>query len=286
LRRVLLIGLDGLEYDYVVKYHFPVLLQKQHGCVPVPLPDYPVTGLLWAMILTGRENLPTTPLNKNILCRLEDRGIIKLLRKLRITKIIGSSLAKKAISLLVRRGYNMVPVSLRDYNVKTIFDVVTPSIAISFPALNLWPEIGALFAKYSVVESIKREKLRIRLEQELWTIERRKYDEALRVLKDASIGWRLFAVHFFVTDTIPHMYPGDIEKQLQTYRIVELWVEHFLQYTTPEDLVLIVSDHGLKNGLHTDHAFWSVNKDIEPPKKLTDFYHIILEYLGVSSSLS
>ena len=110
-----------------------------------------------------------------------------------------------------------------------------------------------------------------------WRIFHEKLEQASRELEEGS--WDLLMVHFLILDTIGHLYWYKPGKLKDAYRFMNTAVSRLLS-KVKDQLVLIVSDHGMKKGVHAEYAFYSSNvplKLVDP--KLTDFHDIILERL-------
>ena len=78
--------------------------------------------------------------------------------------------------------------------------------------------------------------------------------------------------YFWFLDGIQHVYFKNIKKIAKYYVILDNFVGKLRKRVDNETLILIVSDHGQKKGMHTSYGFYSVNKklDLKNPK-LIDF---------------
>ena len=54
--KIIILGVDGLEYEHVVKYKLSNIMQKQYGKTDLSVFDVVVTPLIWASFLTGKVN--------------------------------------------------------------------------------------------------------------------------------------------------------------------------------------------------------------------------------------
>ena len=76
-----------------------------------------------------------------------------------------------------------------------------------------------------------------------------------------------------------HHFYKDEELIKKAYHEFDHLVEKLNKMAKP-DLFLIISDHGQKNGLHTNYGFYSSNKKLGLVRPhITDFYDIIMNWL-------
>ena len=79
MKKIFILGLDGLEYDFVEKWNLVHLKQREYGKIIVPIAEklgVPNTPEVWASFLTG----------KHIKVSFEDRNVV--LPVLKILKIL------------------------------------------------------------------------------------------------------------------------------------------------------------------------------------------------------
>jgi len=249
--RLLIIALDGLEPSRVTQ---PALLQDYHGIVDnsgIPLQ----TPVLWASFLTGST----------------EHGIGGMKRSNRFTNMIGrvigirwSSKILKNLGLYKPRLYTE-----EDIGRPTIFDLVDKYIAVSIPSYNE-PEVYLDIRKNTVGYFDGKYDREILIKEciDLFYKEREEFEILL-----GSADWDIAMIHVFVTDTVGHL-GIDIRK---TYTEMAKWVATLNFNNT---MKLILSDHGMKRGLHTREGFWSSNVDLGRDKiRITEFYNIIKEAL-------
>ena len=88
-------------------------------------------------------------------------------------------------------------------------------------------------------------------------------------------------VHFFLPDVIQHIL-WYREDEIRKLHMEMDETAHLIEKCVGENaLVIFVSDHGQKRGLHTPYGFYSCNQKLnlhEP--KITDFADIIKRELG------
>lgn len=249
--RVLVIGLDGLEPSFV---NSEELLQNYHGVVDNSgiLLQTPV---LWASFLTGSTEH-------------DIRGMKSSNRFTNmISRIIGIGWSSRILKHLGL--YNPRLYTREDIGRSTIFDLVDRHIVVSVPAYNepeVYLDIRRNTVKYFDGQYDGR--MLIRECMDLFYEERKEFEDLLN-----SRDWDIAMIHVFVTDTIGHL-GIDIRG---TYEIMGRWMST-LNFS--DVMKLIVSDHGMKRGLHTREGFWSSNIDLGKSKiHITEFYNIIREAL-------
>lgn len=271
--RVFVVGIDGLEYDLVEELNLRNIKQVEYGKVILPLVPKLATPILWATFITGtlkhgvqgftvRRN-PLIKFGGNLRERLQinpHSAPVWLLRK-----------------ILLKVGVSTSPVDKRDLQAKTMFNYAADPIAVSIPAYNEWESIHRMRLKYPFVRLVGKhdEKKARECIETNWKIFRRKMSYVSEALDRND--WDLLMVHFLILDTIGHLHWYRPGKFRDAYRFMNSAVDELLS-KVKDQLVLIVSDHGMKKGVHTHYAFYSSNVPLGLKNpKLTDFHDIILE---------
>jgi len=161
-----------------------------------------------------------------------------------------------------------------------IFSYAQKPWAISVPGYNEWREFQPLRAGLSkcILEKMDPKQFL----DGCWEMYRRKKKLSLNLIKKG--GWDLFMVHIFAPDIIGHWICYDLTQMYDLYNDLNEYTREVKESLSPEDLVLIVSDHGMywdeKRyggwGAHSRYGFWSSNKPLNLEKPhLTDFFEII-----------
>ena len=181
---------------------------------------------------------------------------------------------KTGIGNLLRKWFRYDTCTKEDIEVPTIFDLIDNSVAINIPSFNESESnkrLRELCAGY-LDGTVDRDKLEFFLEAN--------YNETMSSFFDAiSRDPPLVMVHIFPLDIVGHSFYDDEETIERWYRRVDADVGK-IKKMYPKRWCLIVSDHGLLNGKHTNYAFYSSNIPIglkEP--RLTDFKKIILKVI-------
>lgn len=285
--KVLVLGIDALEYDLVEEYDLKNLKQKEYGKVDLLLKAHetPFTPALWCSFITGvrpevhgvgKYRAWDNPL-------IEKMWVLARtwLIKYKNLRFINFELRETIISILEKIGFgksyadkNAFLTNREDINCDTIFDDIQDYVAISIPAFNEDPVNREL--RKMVVEGPK-----YRLKQEAWNaFENRKRRLFHALDKERS----LVMVHFFVLDVIQHVFFYDKDYIRSAYERVDKLVEELKGRVGQNPFTLIVSDHGQKRGLHTRYGFYSCNENLNlHSPKITDFAAIIRQKLGVPS---
>lgn len=271
--RVFVVGLDGLEYTLVEKLNLRHIKQVEYG--KVQLSDAPkvLTPILWASFISGGFEHGVAGFTvKNRFLQTSDR----LLKKLRINPH-SIKAVWETYRFLARLGVaRSRPVTKADWRTKTLFDEVPNSVAVSIPAYNEWKSIHQMRLDYPFIGLVEMGRLKEADEcvKTNWRIFHQKIRYTQVLLEK---NYDLLMVHFLILDTIGHLYWHKPAKIKDAYRFVNSAVAT-LASKAKDWFILIVSDHGMKRGLHTDYAFYSSNipLGLKDPK-LTDFHDIILE---------
>ena len=113
-----------------------------------------------------------------------------------------------------------------------------------------------------------------------WKVFEEKKEETLHALTQ---DWNLFMVHFYVLDPLQHLFWHDNELIGKAYAKLDDTVKSIEdRIKDVEHLLLIVSDHGHKKGMHTPYGFHSCNQKLGLKNvKITDFAGIIRRCLGL-----
>ncbi len=269
--RVLILGIDALEYDLVEELNLRNLKQVEYGKVIEP-PTKLLTPILWTSFITGTlEHGVEAFTVKNPLIKASK----DFLGMLRIDPYI------KPIWLfyraLTKAGMSSRRVDKRDWQAKTIFDYAKNPVAISIPAYNEWESIHRLRLEYPLARFVgkRHEKKAQECIEANWRIFHRKMNYTSEMLERDD--WDLLMVHFLILDNIGHLYWYRPGKLRDAYRFMNNAVGELLS-KVKDQLVLIVSDHGMKKGLHTNYAFYSSNVPLGLKNpKLIDFHDLIIE---------
>lgn len=280
--RCLILAIDSLEYE--IAKNFPHLRQREFGksIVPIlPSEEEPYTPVVWASFITGllpnkhQVSGPRMKWNNPFLQKLRER-LERGRRKLCSfdTRWIGNILTNVGFKMTTQHTTHSLE-DFKEKNISTIFDYAKKPVVISVPSYNEEPTNNYLRRRFKeVLEGHLSENV---LEEETREIFNKRVRKTLEKLDG---DWDLFMVHFFIVDVYGHIFPRGYLRFEQLYSEIDKLVAE-IKKKADDSLVLVVSDHGHQDGLHTLHGFYSSNEilGLHYPE-ITDFYEIILETLA------
>jgi hypothetical protein len=265
------LGLDGIEYDFVEAWNLKNLMQVEYGKIQVPLgkDGIPTSPQVWSSFLTGKvENItfPENPLSLRITEFFKNN--LSFLRRLLFLERMGKLVDKRALRI---RGILNFDQKLKN---QTFLDIPN-SKAINVPFVNHDNLSFQISHRYGMSE--------ISLEETI-ELSKQNYFEHKKLLLNELDGFKSVDLGFVFMrhiDQIQHLclYRQEIIKEL--YQNTDYFVASLkekLMTSWPDSYFIIVSDHGfnLVTGMHSTYAFYSSNIPLDPtPKKITDFYNIL-----------
>lgn len=262
MKKIIIIGIDGLEYDLVKKWKLKNLMQSEYGKVEVPI--HPVTGVphtvqVWSSFLTGE---------------IQDLGLFETSNKIVsffrfLRKKIGFGIgASKVLSKLneVRRFPELKQSTFVDegfsyYNIP-FYDLIE---------IEHSGEMGK-FATGKISA------------KELKDYSEKGYKNDKKNILDGAIKNNKFFGYTNFFDTIQHSFYNDLEYLKKCYVDIDSFIGKMKKKLDSKTFLLIISDHGadLSDGMHSDHAFYSSNKKIGLKNPhIIDFYGLIMKQLGL-----
>ncbi len=273
--RVFILALDGLEHDLVVKWRLKNLQQVRYGKFVVKKEYYheeagvPFSPKVWVSLITGRKP--------------SEHGIRdwwtygKILDRIRYLPLIRHIKNKRKV--LWKLGIRPRIVNRRDLRITTLFDKVKPSVAVNVPGYND-PTVFYERLKNAFYRGVNE------YAKEIWRVHADRVRATFKALENTA-DWRLFMTYFDLADLIGHIF--FVKKRLAVMRAyLELnSLAKKLQERVPDDTIfLIISDHGMQistdrvTGNHSDHAFWSLNREGNwKPKDFIDIHRKVLEWV-------
>ncbi|MBN2335108.1 alkaline phosphatase family protein [Candidatus Bathyarchaeota archaeon] len=274
--RVLILAYDGLDHDLVETLNLGNIMQTEHGKVDVPIVggiDDPSTPIVWTSFITGEppevHGVDMPQVWNNELDGLRSyvrrhRRLYGLLKRFRVGYRVRDTLGAEA----------SFP-SRKNIKVDTFFEAVKPSIALGVPVYN--KNLHEIYPVGDVLKARQDPEYTAVFEERV----RRIFREEVETLFDAlNADWRLLMIHFHITDLFGHAFWGT-EKLNTLYEEMDLLTKRVKTKLHGDDLVLIISDHGMGKLGHTKKGFYSFNKPIglkDPDIK--DFYGIVTGLLA------
>lgn len=268
--KVFILGLDGLEYNSVEKWNLVHLKQHEYDKIKVPINQktgYPLSPEVWASFLTG----------KNVHVAFESlqsplKPVFKILEFMhRYTKLsfgLGRKI-REAIPMKWWRTFNLGFPALR---MQTFLDT-TNSTEVNAP---YYSNDGAIF---TIFRNFGHGKLSLKDIIDLlgFTYKERKKQIFHAVMELENVDVVFAYTHF--PDALQHFLFVRPDEIKDCYLDLDFYVSFLKTRIKESTLFLIVSDHGfnLETGMHSKYGFYSSNVPLNPkPKKITDFYNIIV----------
>ncbi|MFB0561701.1 MAG: alkaline phosphatase family protein [Candidatus Lokiarchaeia archaeon] len=271
IKKIIILGLDGLEASIIEREYFPNIEQVEYGRIAIPIvPAFnaPSTPVIWTSFITGKDSAEHGiysfwTWNNSFISYLQK----KFYNNRFLAKILIFSQRFKPGQILRMLGFKKIHIKKKNIKVKTLFDIIKPSIAISVPVVN--EDVVAIYGyieKIGLKETL--EKSRINFEK-----------EKLKLLSNLNKPWKFLMVHFQIGDIYGHLYSNSLNKIVKLYQKLDKFVGEVKRKINKNTLCLVISDHGTI-GDHTTYGFYSSNipLNLNDPK-ITDFYHIILDLL-------
>jgi len=268
---IYILGIDALDYKLVEKLSLNNLMQIEYNKIIVPINEkygVPSSPEVWASFLIG-ENMPMTFVRSS--------HYINVMRKiLNLFQIdINNRFIIKANDLLKKHGF-ISPARFGDLNRESFLDIIK-SYEINAPYYSFDNKTFVVMHhfgndKLSLVQSIKEIKL---------IYENRKRQIISEIKNIGNIDTVFAFMH--TTDSLQHLSHLNISEIKKHYIDLDNYVsilKRKLEDTFKNIIFIIVSDHGFDFTIvdHSNYAFYSSNTPLIPrPKKITDFYRIILD---------
>jgi len=274
--RALILAYDGLDHDLVERLCLRNILQREHGRVEVPIVggiDDPSTPIVWTSFITGEP----PEVHGVDMPQMWDNRLDGLRSYVRRHRGIHGVLKRFRVGYRVREAMDVNPSfpSRKDIKVDTLFEVIKPSVALGVPVYN-----KNLEEMYPIGDVV-----RARQDPDYLPV----FEERVRRIFAGEIGrlfdviegdWRLLMTHFHITDLFGHAFWGT-EKLVILYEEMDLLTKRVKEMLVDDDLVLIISDHGMSRLGHTKKGFYSLNMrlGLEEPD-IKDFFNIVTGLLA------
>ena len=274
--RVLILAYDGLDHDLVETLSLRNILQREHGKVEVPIVggiDDPSTPIVWTSFITGEP----PEVNGVDMPQMWDNEFDGLRSFVRRHRGIHNILKRFKVGQKVREatGARSSFPSRKNIKVDTFFEVVKPSVALGVPVYN--KNLEEIYPIGDVMRARQDPEYLPVFEERVRGI----FDEEIEALFDAiDSEWRLLMVHLHITDLFGHAFWGT-EKVATLYEEMDLLTKRVKARLREDDLVLIISDHGMSKLGHTKKGFYSFNVKIglvDPDIK--DFFNLVTGLLA------
>lgn len=273
--RVVILGIDGLEYNLVDEWNLRHIKQKAYTKTDLSDFEVIVTPPIWASMLTGKKIPEIEELfikrqkfiaNKGNITKIKTPWYVKL-----GAKILPLSIRRKLGDIMTSDPFK----ATYDYLLKTkkymtIFDYFERTWTNGVPSYGRnvsTPEVKAVMA-----EAVKGN-LKPLVEYAMKT-----YEQDRRALFEALDGnYELIFWYTPFLDEISHFYIRKKLKLMNIYFDLNKLVKKVSEKLDENDVLYIISDHGMepvpedpRGGNHSDHGFFSSNTGelIEKPQDL------------------
>jgi len=276
--KVLIIALDGLEFDIVKRYELRNLRQKVYGKIELNNFKKISTPFIWASFITG---LPPEKHGVDSM-RHWRSPLLQYARKLSVKLGLRRVKGKGRIAeMLGARKTYFTSEYYRKKKLETIFDLAENPLIINMPTWNAEDGYGTPKAINELSRrflTTKNDDLERRLWEEIWDNFNRQHERNLKLIGEHNES-DLIAVYYHTLDTIGHLWCGVEEKVEEAYMRFDEAV-YQLKKAAGNCFALVVSDHGMKPvgryGIHSEHAFYSMNINITLEKpRIFDFKPLI-----------
>lgn len=283
MAKILILGIDGLEYNLVEEWNLKYI--KQQAYTKTDLSDFEVivTPPIWAAMLTGKI-IPE--INETFIKRyryysqktsevkidLKTPWYIKVGRKI-LPKVIRQKINKIMFPDPFKKTADFL---LKTSKYETIFDYYEKSWTNGIPSYGR--NVSTKEIKTAMQEAINGN-LKPLVQYSL-----RIYEEDKRQLFGAlEKGYELIFWYTPFLDEISHFYIRKKLKLMNLYIELNKLVKDVKSRLEDEDIIYIISDHGMepvpgdpRGGNHSDHGFFSSNTG-ELIRKPQDLFYLIVE---------
>jgi hypothetical protein len=292
VKRILILGIDAIEHDLVEQWDLKNLKQKEYGKTILPIygGEEPNTRIVWPCFICG--------------CMPKDMGYVTsrvFPKPLQFFVNIFSPIIKSSFNpqtdapedITVRQKNPKLGAIMKFYDIfekldmarnptrndiksSTMFDDDPRRISLHVPIYNEWlPDIC-----FRTIEAIEDKNYRPIFNYNCLKEFNNRSNEIMSWLKKKD-EWDLFMNYFWFLDGIQHVYFNNPRKIAKFYIMVDEFIKKLTKKLDSETMLLIVSDHGQKKGIHTPHGFYSTNMKLGLKNpKLIDFRWIIEELLN------
>jgi len=290
MNKVLILGIDALEYDLVEEWDLKNLKQEEYGKTELPLlPGLePATVIIWPCFITGKmpkemgyTTIHAFPPPLQIIVETLSPIVRKIMVNYKAQNITEKKKGKQKLldrlAELLHKLHLAGPPSRKDIKAETIFENNDiKSIHLHVP---VYDEDGFPPYRKDVVRAIGEKTYRPILEVSILNEFKQRTKEVFEWLERKD-EWQLFMQYFFVLDAVQHVFYNQPKKIAKFYIMFDEFVRKIREKIDDDTFLLIVSDHGQKKGLHTLYGFYSSNKPsgLKNPR-LIDFRWIIEEML-------
>jgi len=285
-KKVVILGIDALEYNLVEKWDLKNLKQLEYDKTIVPTIKgwkEPATVIVWPCFITGKEPEEmgyTTPILFVQPFKWFFENIQRPIRDFMFgNKYVDDVYDKKTdqeiLSLLKtvtkKAGFTRAP-SKKDMKASTIFNNTDfKSVHLHIPVYDEELDTLERWAIFDVMDKkIKVSDFVSKYEKEF----KDRCDELLNYMEKDD--WDLIMMYWYCLDPIQHALFRDKMKIMNYYLKFNEFVGELKKKVSDDVTILIISDHGQEKGIHTSYGFYSCNKKLGLKNpKIIEFRKII-----------
>ena len=293
IKKVIILGIDAIEYDLVETWDLHYLKQVEYGKTQLPLlpGQEPITVVLWPCFITGKKPnemgfstvhvfpQPLQRLTELFLPYLRSIFIDYTAEDIEKKKMGKQSFINRFFSVLKKMGLVHSP-TRNDIIARSIFD--EKNISSIHYHIPVYDKDGFPQYRRNVVRAIDEKTYRPILEMECKQEFIKRSEEVFEFLNNGE-DVAVFMQYFFVLDAIQHVFFKNERKIAEYYIMFDELIKKINKQITNDTLLLIVSDHGQKKGMHTPYGYYSINKPLQLQNpKLIDFKWIITQLIETS----
>ena len=285
IKKVLILGIDAIEYELVEQWKLSNLQQKEYGKTILPIKkeegfryDLPATVIIWSSFITGKtpkdHKIQTFKIwNSTLLNWCETNLINRIIKPVQFDheKLEKREKQQKYFNIIKKIpnsiGFKKHNPIRNDIKTTTLFDN-PKSIPLHVPVYNsdAFPEY-----KKKIFNAIENKNYKhifeLQCKQE-FDIRTKEVFEWLERKEE----WNVLMQYFYLLDGIQHVFYNNPKKIAKYYLMFDEFVGKVRQKIDDETLLIIVSDHGQKKGIHTSYGFYSSSNKLRLKKpKLIDF---------------
>ncbi len=272
--RVLIIGIDALEHFLVEEWNLKHLKQKEYGTVRVPLArglSEPSTEIVWPCFITGQPPrqmgydspilyrqpykwlfehfyAPFTSSHSDIHPEdiIEERSTTR-----RILDQFSSSMMKAGLFYHPTKKDITAPTLFDNNAIKSAhFHIpVYDNDAFPFDRKLIFDVLNKTYPASPFLKTCKQA-IQTRCQE-------------LNTYLTNNTDWQLVMMYFFTLDAVQHAFYNKKLTIMDFYLLFNNYIGTLKKTLPKNTLLLIISDHGQKKGIHTLHGFYSSNKKLK-----------------------
>lgn len=279
-RQIIILGIDGLEYDLVEEWDLKYLKQKAYCKTDLSDFDVIITPVIWGSMITGRKlrEIEEPYLKRMRFFSKQARTVRKKQQQYTWAKILKFILPNRVKNFLIKyftpdpfkKTYNII----KKKGYTTLFDFFN----------NVWHN-GIPGYNRNVTTKEAKKLMDIATKGNIYPLFKYSMDiykeEKKQLLKALEKNYDLIFWYTPFLDKIEHFYITNKAKLLNIYLELNNLVKMVTEKIGKNGLIYIISDHGMepvkddpRGGDHSDHGFFSSNTG-ELIYKPQDLFYLI-----------